>query len=185
MAKHAQMSPSGAERWVRCPGSVPLSADLPDESSKFADEGSCAHEVAALCLTEKHDAAYYIGRVFHETEVAEDMAEHVNFYVQTVHDYMTDPTDDLHVEVRLPITSITGEADAFGTADAVILSHMHQEITVIDLKFGKGVKVHADQNLQLAIYALAVLAQYAIVGDWKTVRMVIIQPRVGGNHECN
>jgi len=183
MAKHALMSPSGAERWVNCAGSVPLSAELPDESSKYAEEGSCAHEVAALSLIQHTPAATFIGRSFHNTEVAEEMAEHVDFYVQSVRDYITDPTDDLHIEVAVPITPITGEPDAAGTADAVVLSYVNQEITIIDLKYGRGVRVQAEQNLQLILYALAVLGMYGVIVEWKSVRLVIVQPRAGGVSE--
>lgn len=36
---------------MACPGSVALSEGLPDKSSEFADEGTDAHELAALCLS--------------------------------------------------------------------------------------------------------------------------------------
>lgn len=50
MSAHAQLGPSGASRWMACPGSVRLSAGLPDESSPFAEEGTKAHELAEICL---------------------------------------------------------------------------------------------------------------------------------------
>jgi hypothetical protein len=183
MTPHALMSPSGAERWTHCAGSVSLCAGLPDDSSPYAAEGSCAHEVAALCLLEKQPAAEFIGRSFHDTVVTAEMAQHVDAYTQAVQDYRTHPSDDLQIEVALPITPITGEPDAVGTADAVVLSYIHQEISVIDLKYGRGVRVQAEQNLQLIIYALAVLSLYGVIGDWQTVRLVIVQPRAGGVSE--
>jgi hypothetical protein len=184
MGRHAKdMSPSSAERWVNCAGSVPLSADLPDDVSRYAAEGSCAHEVAALGLTQNTPAAAYIGRIFHDNEVPVEMTEHVDFYAQAVRDHLTHPSDDLHIEVEVPITPITGEPDAVGTADAVVLSYVNQEITVIDLKYGRGVRVQAEQNLQLIIYALAVLELYGVIVEWKTVRLVIVQPRAGGVSE--
>lgn len=183
MAKHALMSPSGAERWAHCAGSVSLSAGLPEDTSSYAAEGSCAHEVAARCLLEKQPAAVFIGHSFHDTVVTAEMAEHVDAYTQAVRDYRTHPSDDLQIEVALPITPITGEPDAVGTADAVVLSYVHQEISVIDLKYGRGVRVQAEQNLQLVLYALAVLALYGVIADWQTVRLVIVQPRAGGVSE--
>ncbi|MER2552587.1 MAG: DUF2800 domain-containing protein [Thauera sp.] len=177
------MSPSSAERWTWCPGSVPLTQDLPDDASPFAGEGCCAHEVAARCLEENQPAAVLIGRSFHDTVVTAEMAEHVDVYTQAVRDYRMHPSDDLHIEVALPITPITGEPDAVGTADAVVLSYVHQEISVIDLKYGRGVRVQAEQNLQLVIYALAVMALYGVIAEWKTVRLVIVQPRAGGVSE--
>ncbi|MCX7140814.1 MAG: DUF2800 domain-containing protein [Proteobacteria bacterium] len=180
MGRHAKdMSPSGADRWVNCAGSVPLSAGLHDETSRYAAEGSCAHEVAALSLTQNTPAAVCIGRVFYDIPVTAQMTEHVEFYVQAVRDHLTHPSDDLHIEVEVPITPITGEADAVGTADAVVLSYVNQEITVIDLKYGRGLRVEAEQNLQLIIYALAMLELYGAIVEWRTVRLVIVQPRAG------
>lgn len=181
--KHALMSPSSAERWASCPGSVPLTRNLPDDPSPFAAEGSCAHEVAARCLLENQRAAAFVGQVFHGHEVTAEMAEHVDTYCQWVRDYRQHPSDDLHIEVALPIDPITGEPDAVGTADAVVLSFAHQEITVADLKYGRGVRVQAEQNLQLVLYALAAMALYGVVADWQTVRLVIVQPRAGGVSE--
>jgi hypothetical protein len=88
--------------------------------------------------------------------------------------------NELLVEVELDIADITGEPDAIGTSDAVVLRHDEQEIVVIDLKYGRGVKVIGDDNRQLMIYALAVLRIYELIADWLTVRIVIIQPRVAG-----
>ena len=45
-AAHAVLSPSSAERWFNCPGSVALIDTLPPEAfrtSKFAAEGTVAH----------------------------------------------------------------------------------------------------------------------------------------------
>ncbi len=55
MVAHALLSPSSAERWMQCPGSVALSYGAPDSSSEYADEGTAAHELAAMCLRAYHD----------------------------------------------------------------------------------------------------------------------------------
>lgn len=62
MAKHARLSASNAERWMTCPGSVPLTEHLPNTSSEDADEGTAAHFLAAECLVNKVDAKSYHGR---------------------------------------------------------------------------------------------------------------------------
>ena len=50
MAQHSVLSPSGAHRWMRCPGSIAAESGMPDTSSKYAAEGTAAHELASKCL---------------------------------------------------------------------------------------------------------------------------------------
>jgi len=177
---HAQLSPSSAARWMVCPGSVALTKDMPDTSSKFADEGTSAHELAALCLDLNRDAVSFIGDTMSLGHVVdEDMARPVQKYVDYVRDIAQGGT--FMVEQRLPISGITGETDAFGTSDSVIF--VGDELGIVDLKFGMGEPVQADHNQQLQIYALAALREFSFVQDFKTVRMVIHQPRLGAVSE--
>ena len=67
--------------------------------------------------------------------------------------------------------------DGFGTADVVILSK--HSIRVIDLKFGKGVPVHALDNPQLRLYALGAYSKFKEnFPDIKEVSYTIHQPRL-------
>lgn len=59
---HATLPPSGAERWMTCPGSVAMSEGLPDESSKYSDEGTAAHFLASSALSEGRHPATYLTR---------------------------------------------------------------------------------------------------------------------------
>lgn len=209
---HAMLSPSGAKKWMNCPGSVALEAREPDDTSEYADEGTAAHELASRCLQSGDHPTRYLGTritivngvywpggdaprppklrgqkqdIERTFDVDTDMVAPVNAYVQKVREFARLGT--LMVEQRLPVGHITGEKDATGTGDAVILLVDNpvgdDEIQVHDLKFGRGVRVSAERNPQLMTYALGALKKYVDenVGKahpFKRARMVIHQPRL-------
>ncbi len=178
MSAHAKRSPSGAAGWLECAGWLSDPA-----GSKFADEGTDAHELAAIVLSDGVGRVdFYKGRVMGLGHaVGDEMALAVQDYVDYVNGVAAATDGEVLVEQRLPIESITGEPDAHGTADTVILSG--SELTVVDLKYGRGVPVPAEDNPQLQIYALAALEEFSLVQDFDTVRMVIHQPRIGAVSE--
>ena len=65
--------------------------------------------------------------------------------------------------------------DSFGTADCVIVAD--DTLTVIDLKYGVGILVDAEQNTQMMLYALGALLMFDGIYDIETVTMTIFQPR--------
>ncbi|WP_143277397.1 DUF2800 domain-containing protein [Bordetella genomosp. 9] len=84
---------------------------------------------------------------------------------------------ELLLEQRLDISRWVPEC--FGTSDAVILRD-DGELHIIDLKFGRGVKVEAQGNRQMILYALGALDAFGMAQDFDRVRMTIHQPRL--NH---
>lgn len=184
---HAKLSPSGAHRWMRCPGSVVLEAQYPDGSSSYAREGTAAHELAALVLEDGEATAQaYVGKRIAYNDhgedvqwpITQDMADYVDDYVKLVRERAEGAT--LLVERKLPIDHITGEEGATGTSDVVIIDHANSEIVVIDLKYGMGVRVSAEENEQTQLYALGALEEYSVLGEFQYVSMIIHQPRL--NH---
>lgn len=181
---HAVLAPSAAHRWWYCTGSVALTKDLPEESSEFAQEGTAAHRLAEICFQDNNDAIKHVGKMYYieddakgvpiNWEIDSDMAGYVQVYLDYVRREAEGKT--LLIEQRLPLTPLTGEADAHGTSDAVIIDD--DTLTIIDLKFGVGVKVDAEENEQLIMYALAAMAQYAMLGPFLKFRVVIVQPRL-------
>lgn len=179
---------------MSCPGSAALEAGEPDTSNDYSDEGTAAHFLASECLVTNTDAAGFLNRTIgiwegraywfsgYESKspsntfsVDDEMAGHVQTYVDKVREYAKGGL--LHVEQRMAIGHLTGEADAHGTADVVVIQY--PEIIVIDLKYGMR-EVDGDNNKQLKIYALAALEKFSMYEDeFARVRTVIIQPRIG------
>lgn len=182
---HAKLSPSGAHRWMRCPGSVVLEAPFPDESSVYAAEGTVAHLLASDELEGKQTARERIGTRAtvdgFDFVVDEVMVAYVEDYVKLVREYAEGGI--LLVEQRVPIGHLTGETDATGTSDAVIVHADENRLTIVDLKYGMGVKVMAADNEQAMMYALGALERYEQLADFTDVCMVIHQPRLNSVSE--
>lgn len=177
---HARLSPSGAHRWVPCPGSAVLELGRESATSRYAAEGTAAHEIAAAALRAGTDAVAYIGRTVEADgftfTVDDDMARGIQSYLNLVRQVEAETGGTLRVEQPLPIGDLTGEKDATGTGDAIILTD--DTVVVIDLKFGMGERVDAEGNQQLGMYGLGALDAYDILGEFDRVRMIICQPRV-------
>ena len=67
MVKHAKLAPSGAERWVNCPGSLMFN-DLPGKDTVYSKEGTLAHEAAEKAL---YNAPLNYNRLQHKKELVE------------------------------------------------------------------------------------------------------------------
>jgi hypothetical protein len=102
-----------------------------------------------------------------------EMADYVRVYVDYVNSLIVD-SDDFAIEQRVDYSDwVPG---GFGTADAVVLRG--QTLHVIDLKYGMGVRVDAEENPQGMLYALGAYAHYARFVDIERVAITIVQPRL-------
>lgn len=187
---HALLSPSSAHTWLACAPAIALGMDQPNKSSKYSDEGTAAHTVAADCLTFEGNATDLIGEMVpgkvDQYEVTPAFAEAVQCYIDLVRERvnayeMAGYFVQLEVEQEVPIGRITGEEGARGTSDAVILAFGSIDrpniIEVIDLKFGQGVQVSAIENPQGMLYALGAIEKFK-PHEFELVRITISQPRI-------
>lgn len=188
---HAELGPSGWGTWSACPGSIPLARGIPRTSSKYADEGTAAHQLLETCLLEDRNAEDFIGTVYEVNggfyTVENEMADAVNSTIDIAKNLVGDGI--LMAEQSVPIQFLTGEQDAEGTSDIIGIADGGKELIVGDLKYGKGVTVYASEkdgrpNGQLAIYALGTLEKFGFLyEDIERVRLVILQPRVEHHDE--
>ena len=180
MTAHSKLfSPSSSERWLTCTESPYL--NLVDRgSSSYADEGSAAHKLGELCLRHGHKAADYVGKqidVFDDGSLMWEVDEDMAYYVQDYADYcmeQVDPLGSYHVETRFDLTHIA--EGMFGTGDFCAVSD--EELVIVDLKYGKGLKVDGVDNSQLKLYALGAMNDFEWMHSFEKVRTVVIQPRL-------
>ena len=164
MTLHAKLSASGAHRWMPCPGSVKAESGIKDKSSSFAEEGTLAHSVADLALGQNKDC--------HEVCDDAEMAAFVQIYVDYVRSFQ--PYDYRYFEERVSFEEwVPG---GFGTSDAIILTG--KTIRICDLKYGKGVRIYAENNPQAMLYALGAYSSFGWLANVETVEIAIIQPRL-------
>lgn len=172
MTAHAKLSASSAHRWLSCLGSVDAEKHLPNTSSPSADEGTAAHELAELVLCEGGNCHTYIDKPLPETQwlVNQEMADYVQQYI----DYVTAQGGEQFYEERVDFSEWVPEG--FGTSDVIIIKG--DTIHIIDLKYGKGLQVFAENNPQAMLYALGAYSDYGYMSDFKTVKISIVQPRL-------
>lgn len=163
---HALLSPSSSHRWLVCTPSARL-ADLYEETtSAAAEEGTLAHAVCEAMLTNKELPE----------GATEEMKEYAEGYVAYVNEHR-DKNSVLLVEQRADITKYAPES--FGTVDCVISNG--RELHIIDYKYGKGVRVEAEGNTQMRMYALGILNTLeGLIALPEVVCMHIFQPRIEG-----
>lgn len=168
MSVHAKLSPSSAHRWLVCSAAPSMEAGLPDTTSVYAEEGTTAHAAAEAILRGDMEA---ISVMADEIDGKyPDMPGYVDDYVA----YVQAQPGRLYIERKVDYSDwVEG---GFGTSDAITI---HDGcLTVIDLKYGKGNRVDAEENPQLMLYALGALNEFDFLFEIDRVRLVVHQPRL-------
>jgi len=177
LAAHSEKGPSSSSRWIHCTPSAKLCADMPDQTTGFAEEGTQAHELCEYFLKRemgiemddpRPELSYYNAEM-------EECCQGYRDYVMELYEEAKRNTNDpvLMVEQRIAYERFV--KGGFGTADCILISD--GTLNVVDFKYGMGVEVNAKGNTQMRIYALGALEIFDSLYDIENVRMTIYQPR--------
>ena len=175
--QHAVLSASSSTMWIACPPSAQLNAAADDTPSEYAKQGTVAHlwaetkvkRILGQNLKNPTDGAEY-----YDAEMAEctdSYAQYVSEQIEKAKQRCSDPI--VLVEQRVDFSRwVPG---GFGTADAIIVSD--DVLSIIDMKYGVGVPVDAENNSQMMCYALGALELFDGIYDIGKISMTIFQPR--------
>lgn len=179
---HAKLSPSSASRFLECTNSPTLESQFPDTESTYAAEGTLAHSLAELKLRKqfspmsdteyKNQLAEIKANPLYNAEMNTHTDTYVEYILSICHAFSSPPY--VVPEKRVDISHVVPES--FGTSDCVIL--WENTLHVIDLKYGKGIEVSAENNPQLRLYALGAVKEYAMLYDIHEITLHIVQPRI-------
>jgi hypothetical protein len=182
MSKHAYLSASASHRWLACPPSAKLCANIPDQASEYAQQGTDCHELCAY-LVEKALGREVIdpteNLTYYDAEMqncAEEYRNYVLEQIEATKEFCKDP--QVMIEQRLDFSRWV--ENGFGTGDCVIVAD--EVLQIIDYKHGLGVLVSAGDdehggNSQMMCYALGALEVFGDIYDINQIKMTIFQPR--------
>ena len=177
---HSRFPASASHRWMNCPGSIRLSEQVPQETTtSYAEEGTLAHAIAEqklLIAIDKTVKASELKKLTKDPMYDGEMDEATTFYAGLVMEHYNAAGDSAELMIEQRVDFSDWVPDGFGTSDAIIVND--DTIEVIDLKYGKGVRVDAEGNSQMRLYALGACAMFGDLYDFEKVRMTIVQPRL-------
>lgn len=174
---HAFLSASASHRWLECPPSAKLCADIKDEASPYAQQGTDAHELCEYKLLHalgKAVADPTGNLAYFDPEMDSCTDQYCSFVCEQLEEarqYCSDP--EVLVEQRLDFSKWV--PDGFGTGDCLIVAD--KVLQIIDFKYGLGILVDAQDSPQMMCYALGALDTYDGIYDIESVKMTIFQPR--------
>lgn len=185
MGDHAKLSASGSHIWLNCTPAIRMSEGIPDKQTAFTQEGTIAHRLAELKISRRlgdmsgPEFTREVEKVNSSEYYSEEMETYIQNYVDWIEEIYNGVKErsadfELLTEQRLDFSSwVPG---GFGTGDVVIIAD--GTLTVIDLKYGKGVPVDAVRNPQLMLYGLGAYDAFSLSNDIQRIRMIINQPRL-------
>lgn len=182
---HALLGASKASQWIPCTPSARLQESIEDTPSAYASQGTSAHELGELDLRcqlggfDQMDVEAIENFCSTDQYFDQEMRGAVHMYTDYVMEryhaaLAVTPDAVIMLEEQLDFSEWVPEG--FGTGDVVIIYDGVLEI--IDLKYGKGIKVSAVDNAQMKLYGLGAWTSHDYLYGIHTVIMTIVQPRL-------
>lgn len=183
---HALLSPSASSRWLICTPSAKLEAATGlTVSSVYADEGTLAHKLGELMI--RYKLGWILTKPYQKELKAVtldplytlEMYDHCENYATFVMERYTEAlshTKDALIFLEQKINLTDWIPEGHGTADVIIIANTIMDD--IDLKYGKGVPVSAEDNPQMKVYGLGSLKEFDHLYSIEKVRLTIYQPRI-------
>lgn len=184
---HAILSPSSAKRWIHCTPSALLAEAAGSKTSVYAEEGTLAHEIAEHALIQYLEGIYdpiinealpikdeHLKNPLFSIDMANYIRDYCDYVIGEGYEIQkADGLSKMFLERKVDITDYA--PGSFGSVDVTLESY--HTIHIIDLKYGAGVKVTADHNEQMMLYALGAL-KAAMSPSITNIRMTIAQVRL-------
>lgn len=174
---HSVLGASAADRWMHCPPSAQLTAEMEDNKSVFAAEGTAAHALAEWKV--RRALKMRAGRRPTSDYWTDGMEEYTDDY----RDYIMELVGQTKQICKDPIALVEQHLDfscyvpdGYDTGDFLLIAD--GQLNIVDLKYGRGVAVTAEQNPQMMLYALEAFLQFDCLYDIENVTMTVYQPRL-------
>ena len=191
---HALLSPSAAHRWMICTPSAKLEDQFPDTTSSAAAEGTLAHEICEIKARQKffvqktdlgfmakNVATRELNKLRKDPLFQEEMEGFCDDYVEELDLHRMSFMERPHIALETKLDLTEWIPEGYGTADCIMIGG--NKLLVADFKYGKGVKVSAENNPQMQLYALGAWKKFSLLYQIERVIMMIIQPRLSVNPE--
>ena len=157
---------------------------IPDSESVYAKEGTLAHELSELKLKHYLDPKGFGKRKLNaavkkikENELYQaEMDSYTDSYVDFIKEKALSYSSQPYIEIEKRVDFSSWVPGGFGTCDCILIHG--NTLSIIDLKYGKGVPVSAEQNEQLILYALGAYEAFSLIYQIEHIEMNIVQPRL-------
>ena len=196
---HSLFAPSATKRILACPGSVRMSAGIPDRAGFHAAEGSAAHAAAEAVMLDpgrpclapvdlsRVGAQTWVAPDGEEVEFDDEQVEAIETYVRFAEQLRIDAEAEggwLALEQKVSLDMVwrgllhrEPPGDVYGHLDCAAYFPASRRLVIADYKHGSGHAVEVVDNPQMFVYALGLLTGRLDNHEIDTVSIVVVQPR--------